>query len=145
MIHTNYAANLPGLMVVKDDGGSSYYRADERFSAGVASELIRGLPPLCELSFFDPEAKGDEGYVFVRRAELKTMVMRVRHGCFPPWAEDSAEAVARLLLASPFVARPSPEWESFRVSVIPEHQRRWHIDGSFKNDHPWWMFWRQNA
>jgi len=144
MIRTNYASYLKGLKVQRQDGATSFYQCTTEFSIGTATRLIRELPDRCEISFFDPASAGDERYIFVRRAGLKTKVMRAGRG-FSRWNEESVESVAALLMGSPLVKRPSDEFDSFSVRVIdePSRQSDRHEEDSLRS--PWWKFWRKNA
>ena len=105
------------------------YQTVEKFSAESARCLFNDLPEDCQISFFDPEATQEEGWVFVRRVGQRYFVQRVRHGSFPPWREQSLASILDSFSSSPLVRQPSNSFESFTVSSIPDHQRREHING----------------
>lgn len=105
------------------------YLTVERFPIESAQRLFSGLPEDCQISFFDPGATQEEGWVFVRRVGQRYFIQRVRHGSFPPWSEQSLASILDAFSASPLVQKPSDSFESFTVSSIPDHQRHEHING----------------
>jgi len=137
----DYASGITGFRVFQEAGLGYEYQATSACSLESATRLLTELPPNCEICFFDPEEKTEEAYVFVRRAGADYMVMRARHGVFSAWKKESLERIVSLFQESPLVKKPDDSFESFRVSLIPEHQRRWHIDGRLATDRPWWKFW----
>ena len=103
------------------------FQTTEAFQPGSAVRLLADLPEDCELSFVDPGAKEEEGWLFVRRAGQRYFVRRVCRGCSPSWAERSLPDVLASFLASPLVQKPVGLFDSFTVSSIPEHERHEHI------------------
>jgi len=144
MIRTDYAAYLKGLKIQREDGSTSYYQCMPGFSIGIGTRLIRELPSKCELIFFDPRSSGDEQWLFVRRAGLKTWVMKVGRGT-SEWSLDTVEAVAALLMESPLVKHPSDESDSFCVRVFDESSGAFDRDEETAGCAPWWKFWAKDA
>jgi hypothetical protein len=137
----DYASGIRGFRLLQEAGLRYEYQTTTACSLESAVKLVTDLPANCEICFFDPEEKREEAYVFVRRAGADYMVMRARHGVFSDWEKESVERIVTLFQESPLVKKPSDSFESFRVSLIPDHQRRWHIDGRLPTDRPWWKFW----
>ncbi len=102
------------------------FQTTEAFQIDSARRLLSDLPEDCELSFFDPEHGEEESWLFVSRAGPRFCVKRVRRGA-SPWAEQSFDTVLASFLASPLVQKPAGSFESFTVSVIPDHQRYDHV------------------
>jgi|GEM_PF-6899628 len=132
----HYASGIKGFRLFQEAGLGYEYQATGSCSLESAMRLLTDLPPSCEISFFDPEEMEEEAYIFIRRAGADYVLMRARHGVFSAWKKEPAERIVSLFQESPLVNKPSDSFESFRVSLIPEHQRRWHIDGRLAADRP---------
>ena len=104
------------------------FQTTDAFQADSARRLLTDLPEECELSFVDPEHGQEEAWLFVRRADQRFFVKKVRRGS-SPWAEQSFDSVLTSFLASPLVQKPADSFDSFTVSSIPDHQRYDHIYG----------------
>jgi hypothetical protein len=103
------------------------FQTTEALPVESARQLLRNLPEDWELSYFDPEAGDEEGWIFVRRLANRFLIKRVRRG-FSPWAEQSFERVLTSFASSPLVQKPAGSFASFTVSRIPDHQRYKHIN-----------------
>jgi hypothetical protein len=103
------------------------FQTTESFQPGSAVRLLADLPEDCELSFFDPSAKQEEAWLFVRRAGQHYFVKKVGR-VSSPWVGRPLSAVVASFLASPLVQKPVGSFDSFSVSSIPEHQRYEHIN-----------------
>jgi hypothetical protein len=104
------------------------FQTAKAFPIDSARRLLSKLPEDCQISFFDPEAGHEEAWLFVRRVGQRYFVQRVRHGCSPPWNEESLESIITSFVSSPLVKMPSDAFESFTISSIPDHQRYDHIN-----------------
>jgi len=142
MTNADYASGIRGFRLFQEAALGYDYQATSGCSLESVARLMTDLPSNCEISFFDPEKKTEEAYLFVRRIGPRYMVMRARHGSFSDWKEEPLERIVSLFQESPLVKMPSESFKSLRVSVVPDHQRRWHIDSRLGSDRPWWRFWR---
>jgi len=129
----DYASDIRGFRFLEGDP-CYQYQATEDFSEESAMRLLSELPEHCQISFFDPDAKTEESWVFVRRVGRAFRVQYVGRG-FSRWKAASLREVVALFAASPLVKKPSQQFDSFRVELIPEHQRYEHTR------RPWWRFW----
>jgi hypothetical protein len=103
------------------------FQTTESFQPGSAVRLLADLPEDCELSFFfDPGAKQEEAWLFVRRVGRRYFVRKVGR-VSSPWVGRSLAAVLASFLASPLVQKPVGSFDSFTVSSIPDHQRYEHF------------------
>lgn len=99
------------------------------FPPDSARRLLSDLPEDCEISFIDPDAGNEEGWLFIRRVGQQYFVQRVRHGRFPPWEKQLLSSILTSFTSSPLVQKPAELFASFTISSIPDHQRYEHISG----------------
>ena len=142
MSSADYASAIRGFRLFRESGDRSEYQAATGYSYESVVRLFTDLPNHCEICFFDPDEKREEAHVFVRRIDSHYKVMRARHGNFSKWKEEPLPQIVALFEESPLVKNPSESFESFRVSLIPDHQRQWHVDGRLGHSSPWWHFWK---
>lgn len=102
------------------------FQTTESFQPGSAVRLLADLPEDCELSFFDPSAKQEESWLFVRRAGQRYFVKKVGRVA-SPWVGRPLAAVLASFLASPLVQKPVGYFDSFSISSIPDQQRYEHV------------------
>jgi hypothetical protein len=102
------------------------FQTGAAFPIDSARRLFGDLPEDYQISFFDPEHGDAECWIKVRRSGARYFVQKLRHGVFPPWAEQSLSSVLASFISSPLVRKPAGSFASFTVSSIPEHQRNEH-------------------
>jgi hypothetical protein len=133
----DYASGIKGFRLLQNGEPGYQYQTAAGFALESAVRLFTDLPDSCEICFFDPEAKKEEGYIFVRRVGGTYKVMRARRG-FSEWKTEEIDRIVALFQSSPLVLKPLDSFESFRVSLIPDHQRSDHIGSRSR---PWWRIW----
>ena len=137
MTTADYASGIKGFRALKGAEPGYQYQTTSGFSLESAMRLLSDLPAHCQVSFLDPEEKKEESWLFVRRAGGSYKVMRACRG-FSKWKEESLDRVVALFMSSPLVKQPRDAYDSFRVELIPEHQRSSHTEEAAS----WWRFWR---
>jgi hypothetical protein len=133
MTTADYASAIRGFRFLPGEPGYQYQTTSD-FSLESTMRLLTDLPEHCQVSFFDPRAKKEEAWVFVRRLGGTFFVQHVSRGS-SRWKSESLGRIIELFTESPMVKEPHAEFDSFRVDLIPEHQRFDHMRG------PWWKFW----
>ena len=116
MTRADYASCIKGFRLLSGESGYQYQTTAD-FSLESATRLLTDLPAQCEVSFFDPEAKQEESWIFVRRVGSHFRVMRASRG-FSKWKDESLERVIEMFLACPLVKKPLDDFDSFRVDLI---------------------------
>ncbi len=117
----DYATEIEGVRLMKrrelQPVATSWdYQIAPEFTRNAAQRLFEELPDDCEIVCFDPEEPTEERYIFVRCRSGLFEIRRGGHGWISDWKEDSLERIVDLFSASPLVAKPHPDFESFTVS-----------------------------
>lgn len=93
-------------------------------------KILAKLPEDFELVYFDPDAKQEESWIFVRRAGGTYFVSTVQRGYNRNYRQISADGVRASFMSSPFIQKLPPEGiASLTIQRIPDHQRDWHFLG----------------
>ncbi len=116
----DYASGIRGFRFLPGDPGYQYQTTPD-FSRESAVQLLEALPAGCQVSFFDPEEKKEEAWIFVRRVGGTFQIMRARRG-FSKWKDESLERVLTLFMSSPLVKKPRDDFDSFRVDLIDDQR-----------------------
>jgi hypothetical protein len=116
----DFASGIKGFRFLPGEPGYQYQTTQD-FSLESAMKLLRGLPPNCQMSFFDPEEKKDEAWIFVRRVGGGFQVMRANRG-FSKWKDEPLDRVLQLFMSSPLVKKPLEDFDSFRVDLIADQR-----------------------
>src|SRR5215469_4072860 len=103
------------------------FAVTDDFSTSSVTELLMKLPEDFDLSYFDPDFKQEESWIFIRRAGRKYFISRVERGVFSNYHQISLNAIRVLFMRCPLVQRLPPERvASFTIRRIPDHQWDWH-------------------
>jgi hypothetical protein len=102
------------------------FAVTDDFSMESATELLTKLPEDFDLSYFDPDFKEEESWIFIRRAGKRYFRSSEQHGVSSKYHQISLNAVRTLFMRCPLVQRLPPERvPSFTIRRIPDHQRDW--------------------
>jgi hypothetical protein len=117
----NYATAIEGVHFKKRReippvATSWDYQIAPEFTRAAARRLFEELPSDCEIVCFDPEEPTEERYVFFRRQRGRFEIRKGGHGWLSDWKEELLDRIVDLFSASPFVAKPHPDFESFTVT-----------------------------
>lgn len=127
-----YPSFIPGFRFLGiTGGGDASYQTDATIEEGLLGRLLTELPEDCQICYVDPDAEFPEGshelvYLWIRRDNEVFFVQKGSHGCFGTWTEEPLGMVLKNFGGSRLVRNPVAEMESFRVGLIPEHQRNDH-------------------
>lgn len=117
----DYASQIDGVQFLRKRelepvATQWYYRVANDFSPDAARSLFSALPDGCEICCFEADKKMEEAYLFFQRVGHSLMLRRGGHGWMSAQKEESLDRVISLFLASPLVAKPHPDFESFTIT-----------------------------